>query len=76
MGRPEDLMGAVTFLCSDASAYVTGADLRVSGNHPVSDLYLTFPRSTVGTPLLSCRCIGADCMRWGKRIHPFTRSSI
>jgi len=24
MGRPEDLMGAVTFLLSDASAYVTG----------------------------------------------------
>jgi NAD(P)-dependent dehydrogenase (short-subunit alcohol dehydrogenase family) len=22
MGRPEDLMGAVTFLCSDASTYV------------------------------------------------------
>lgn len=28
MGQPEDLMGAVTFLSSDASAYVTGADLR------------------------------------------------
>ena len=24
MGRPEDLMGAVTFLLSDASAYITG----------------------------------------------------
>lgn len=24
MGQPEDLMGAVTFLSSDASAYVTG----------------------------------------------------
>jgi len=31
MGRPEDLMGAVTFLSSDASAYVTGSDLRVDG---------------------------------------------
>lgn len=28
MGNPEDLMGAVTFLSSDASGYITGADLR------------------------------------------------
>jgi NAD(P)-dependent dehydrogenase (short-subunit alcohol dehydrogenase family) len=25
MGNPEDLMGAVTFLSSDASGYITGA---------------------------------------------------
>lgn len=33
MGRPEDLMGPVTFLLSDASLYVTGADLRVDGGY-------------------------------------------
>jgi NAD(P)-dependent dehydrogenase (short-subunit alcohol dehydrogenase family) len=31
MGRPEDLMGAVTFLCSEASNYVTGEDLLIGG---------------------------------------------
>jgi NAD(P)-dependent dehydrogenase (short-subunit alcohol dehydrogenase family) len=27
MGQPEDLMGAVTYLSSDAAAYVTGKPL-------------------------------------------------
>ncbi|PQE33659.1 D-arabinitol dehydrogenase protein [Rutstroemia sp. NJR-2017a WRK4] len=36
MGQPEDLMGAVTFLLSDAAAYVTGADLRVDGGYTVT----------------------------------------
>ncbi|CZS91794.1 sorbose reductase SOU1 [Rhynchosporium agropyri] len=36
MGQPEDLMGAVTFLSSDASAYVTGADLRVDGGYTLT----------------------------------------
>jgi NAD(P)-dependent dehydrogenase (short-subunit alcohol dehydrogenase family) len=31
MGKPEDLMGAVTYLASDASGYVTGADIRIDG---------------------------------------------
>ncbi|KIW06997.1 uncharacterized protein PV09_02653 [Verruconis gallopava] len=33
LGKPEDLIGAATFLLSDASEYVTGADLRVDGGY-------------------------------------------
>ncbi|KAL9084239.1 MAG: hypothetical protein Q9165_008150 [Trypethelium subeluteriae] len=36
MGRPEDLMGAVTFLLSDAAEYITGADLRVDGGYTIT----------------------------------------
>jgi D-arabinitol 2-dehydrogenase len=36
MGSPKDLMGPVTFLLSEASAYVTGADLRVDGGYTVT----------------------------------------
>ncbi|KAK2748913.1 hypothetical protein FQN57_007196 [Myotisia sp. PD_48] len=36
MGSPEDLMGAVVYLLSDASKYVTGADLRVDGGYTVT----------------------------------------
>ncbi|KAK7734725.1 hypothetical protein SLS53_007831 [Cytospora paraplurivora] len=36
MGSPEDLMGPVTFLLSDAANYVTGADLRVDGGYTVT----------------------------------------
>ncbi|KAI9788730.1 MAG: hypothetical protein M1816_006587 [Peltula sp. TS41687] len=35
MGDPEDLMGAVVYLLSDASRHVTGADLRVDGGYSV-----------------------------------------
>ncbi|KAL4925763.1 putative D-arabinitol dehydrogenase ArbD [Aspergillus undulatus] len=36
MGVPEDLMGPVTYLLSDASKYVTGADLRVDGGYTLT----------------------------------------
>ncbi|POR35823.1 D-arabinitol 2-dehydrogenase [ribulose-forming] [Tolypocladium paradoxum] len=36
MGQPQDLMGPVTFLLSNASNYVTGADLRVDGGYSVT----------------------------------------
>ena len=36
MGIPTDLMGPVAFLLSDASSYVTGADLRVDGGYTVT----------------------------------------
>lgn len=31
LGRPEDLVGALIYLCSDRSGFVTGATLRVDG---------------------------------------------
>ncbi|KAF1987134.1 NAD(P)-binding protein, partial [Aulographum hederae CBS 113979] len=33
LGKPEDLVGAVAFLLSDASEYVTGTDLKVDGGY-------------------------------------------
>ena len=33
IGEPEDLKGAVIYLASDASAFTTGADLRVDGGY-------------------------------------------
>jgi D-arabinitol 2-dehydrogenase len=35
MGDPTDLMGPITFLLSDASRYMTGADLRVDGGYTI-----------------------------------------
>lgn len=36
MGQPQDLMGPVTFLLSNSSSYVTGADIRVDGGYTVT----------------------------------------
>lgn len=36
MGQPQDLMGPVTFLLSNAAGYVTGADIRVDGGYTVT----------------------------------------
>ncbi|TDL24945.1 NAD(P)-binding protein [Rickenella mellea] len=35
MGNPDDLKGAIVYLCSDASKFVTGLDLRVDGGYTV-----------------------------------------
>ncbi|GAA5855002.1 hypothetical protein JCM5353_002018 [Sporobolomyces roseus] len=36
IGEPEDLKGAVIYLASDASAFTTGADLRVDGGYTLT----------------------------------------
>jgi len=33
MGEPEDLDGAIVFLASDASRFMTGSELRVDGGY-------------------------------------------
>ena len=35
VGNPEDLKGAIIFLASDASEYVTGTDIKVDGGFAI-----------------------------------------
>jgi D-arabinitol 2-dehydrogenase len=36
LGKPEELQGVVVWLASDASSYVTGADIRVDGGYTIT----------------------------------------
>ena len=38
LGQPQDLDGPLLLLCSDASRYMTGAEIAVDGGHLVSSL--------------------------------------
>lgn len=46
-GRPEDIAGAVVFLCSGAAAYITGVDIPVDGGWTIGDAPGALPGEVV-----------------------------
>lgn len=44
-GRPEDLVGAFVFLCSDAAGYITGANIPVDGGWSIGDAPGALPQA-------------------------------
>jgi hypothetical protein len=55
MGRPEDLMGAVTFLSSDASLYVTVSDFQLLDTTHADNTRARISVLTEHTLALKCR---------------------
>lgn len=45
-GQPQDLVGAFVFLCSDAAAYITGANIPVDGGWSIGDAPGALPQAS------------------------------